>query len=128
MKIKDRYKPYNFSESKCHVVTINVKEGGVLKIESKLPLHLEKLTGIYITCNAVSEKRVLGYITITLNEGVLKTAQLPILNSRFIKHHSHPIPINELIKRNSIMQGYLYFIMTSSEPFTVKIYLHYQKL
>lgn len=79
----------------------------ILKIEETLPSEIEKLTGIYITCNARSKEKVIGYITILFNEGVLKTVQLPILNSNQIKHHSHPLPLNEIIKSNSIMQGYM---------------------
>lgn len=127
MKIKDRYKPYNFSKSKCHVISFDVNSELVLKIEEKLPLQIEKLTGIYITCNALSRDNVIGYITITFNEGILKTVQLPILNSNNITHHSHPIPLNETIKSNSMMQGYLYFRKQNKRRFTVKIYLHYEK-
>lgn len=127
MKTKIPYKPYNFSKGKCHVVSINLKTDGIFKIEEKLPLHLEKLTGIYISCNSVATDRVLGYMTIMFNEGVLKTAQLPILNSRLIKDHSHPIPLNETIKSNSIMQGYLYIITGIDQPFTLKVYLHYEQ-
>lgn len=127
MKIKDIYKPYNFSDSNCYVVTYNVTTEQVLKIEDKLPLQIENLTGVYITCNAQSKEKVIGYITIMFNEGILKTVQLPILNSNIIKHHSHPIPLNETIKSNSVMQGFLYFRITSRTPFTVKIYLHYKR-
>lgn len=127
MKIKDIYKPYNFSDSNCYVVSYNVNTEQVLKIEDKLPLQIENLTGIYITCNAQSKENVIGYITVTFNEGILKAVQLPILNSNNIKHHSHPIPLNETIKSNSIMQGYLYFRVKTKTPFTVKIYLHYKK-
>jgi hypothetical protein len=127
MKIKDLYKPYNFSDSNCYVVSYNVNTEQVLKIEDKLPLQIENLTGIYITCNAQSKEKVIGYITVTFNEGILKTVQLPILNSNNIKHYSHPIPLNETIKSNSIMQGYLYFRVRTKTPFTVKIYLHYKK-
>jgi hypothetical protein len=127
MKIKDTYKPYNFSKSKCHVIKFDVRAEPILKIEEKLPLHIEKLTGIYITCNALSREHVIGYITVMFNEGILKTTQLPILNSAFIRHHSHPIPLNEIIKSNSMMLGYLYFRIRSERPYTVKIYLHYEQ-
>lgn len=127
MKIKELYKPYNFSESSCYVVSYDVNFDQILKIEDKLPLQIENLTGIYITCNAPSKENVIGYITVMFNEGILKTVQLPILNSNNIKHHSHPIPLNETIKSNSIMQGYLYFRVRTKRPFTVKIYLHYKK-
>lgn len=127
MNIKEAYQPYNFSKSKCHVIKFDVNNEPILKIEEKLPLHVQQLTGVYITCNAETRERVIGYITVMFNEGILKTFQLPILNSSQIKHHSHPIPLNETIKSNSIMQGYLYFRVRTKMPFTVKIYLHYQR-
>lgn len=127
MKIKELYKPFNFSESNCYVICYNVNADQILKIEDKLPLQIKRLTGIYITCNARTREKVIGYITVMFNEGVLKTMQLPILNSNNIKHHSHPIPLNECIKSNSIMHGYLYFRVRIKRSFTVKIYLHYEK-
>ena len=128
MKLKDRYKPYNFSDSNCYVVSYNVSREQVLKIEDKLPLQIKRLTGVYITCNARTGAKVIGYITLTFNEGILKTVQLPILNSEKITHHSHPIPLNEPIKSNSIMQGYLFLTARSKVPYTIKIYLHYAKI
>lgn len=129
MNIKEAYKPYNFSKSKVHVVKFDVRNEPILKIEEKLPLHVQQLTGIYITCNATETKeKVIGYITVMFNEGILKTVQLPILNSSQIKHHSHPISLNETIKSNSIMQGYLYFRLRTKMPFIVKIYLHYERV
>jgi hypothetical protein len=127
MKIKDLYKPYNFSKSNCYVISYDVNGEPILKIEEKLPLQIEKLTGIYITCNSLSRENVIGYITVMFNEGILKTVQLPILNSNNITHHSHPIPLNETIKSNSIMQGYLFFRKKTKRQFTVKIYLHYDR-
>lgn len=127
MKIKEIYQPYNFSKGKCYVINVDVIRNTILKIQETLPLQIEKLTGIYITCNARTKERVIGYITIQFNEGVLKTVQLPILNSNLIKHHSHPIPLNETIKSNSIMQGFMFFRIVTRRPYTVKIYLHYER-
>lgn len=129
MKINERYRPYDFSKSKCYVIKFDVLHNeSILKIEEKLPLHVQQLTGIYITCNVTDVKeRVIGFVTIMFNEGVLKTVQLPILNTNQIKHHSHPIPLNECIKSNSIMQGYFAFYVRTKRPYTVKIYLHYER-
>jgi len=126
MNLMDAYKPYDFSKSKCHVVSIDTFGEQALKVEEKLPLHIRRLKGIHITCNSELEDRVIGYVTLQFNEGILKTAQLPILNSQMIKDHSNPIPINEEIKCNGLMLGYMYFLRKNKLTHSVKIYLHYE--
>jgi hypothetical protein len=128
MNIDNIYKPYNYSQYSVYVVQIEIANAAVTKIEQQLPLHIKKLTGIYITCNSNTKERVIGYITLNFNDGILKTVQLPIINCRYIQHHSHPLPINETLNTNSNFQGYFYSRITPKAPFKLSIYLHYEKM
>lgn len=127
MNIAETYKPFNFSTYGVYVIKTEITHTAVTKIEDTLPLHIKTIKGIYITCSADSIEKVLGYITLNFNEGILKNVQLPVMNSKIIKHQAHPIPLNESIKSNSIMQGYFFSRIQTKNVFTVKIYLHYEK-
>lgn len=127
MSIDKIYKPFNFSELGVYVIKKEITHTGATKIEDTLPLHIRVLKGICFTSNPYSKEKVSGFITLNFNEGILKNVQLPVMNSNVITHHSHPIPINEQIKSNSIMQGYFFANNAIKFPYTVSIYLHYKK-
>lgn len=124
--IKDRYKPYNFSSSRCHVVELIISQAGVTRIEAKLPSYIKTLTGIYISCKTDRPEKVTGLINIFFNEGAQKSLKLSVLNTKVLKHSSHHLPLNQEIKSNSSIQGYYLDTMNVGFPYTIKIYLHYK--
>ncbi|HWY11794.1 MAG TPA: hypothetical protein VN026_10740 [Bacteroidia bacterium] len=129
MDIKEKYKPYNFSATKCFVIELGVIANGTYKIEKKLPVEIKTLKGIYVTCSAVTTQKIVGIVNLFFNEGSLKNFGMGVMNSKLINDHSNPIPINEEIKPNSTMQGvYYHRPIVDSYPFTIKIYLHYDEV
>ena len=127
MKIDEIYKPFDYSQYGVYVIKTDITAAGVFKIEDTLPLHIKQIRGIYFTCNSRSAERVIGYISLNFNEGILKNVLLPVINNNTIRHNGHAIPLNETVKSNSIVQGYFYNRVATKRPFTVKIYLHYEK-
>jgi len=124
--IKDRYKPYNFSSSRCHVIELIISGTGVTRIEAKLPSYIKTLTGIYISCHTDSPQKVTGFINVFFNEGAQKSLKLSVLNTKVIKHSSHPLPLYQDIKSNSSIQGFYLDALETNFPYTIKIYLHYK--
>jgi hypothetical protein len=124
--IKDRYKPYNFSSSRCHVIELIISGTGVTRIEAKLPSYIKTLTGIYISCHTNSPQKVTGFINVFFNEGAQKSLKLSVLNTKVIKHSSHPLPIHQELINHSTIQGYYLDTLGAGFPYTVKIYLHYK--
>src|SRR5579872_4979144 len=129
MDIKERYKPYNFSSTKCHVITLTVQTGGIGNIEEKLPLHIACIKGIYVSVNISPVQLAKGLIFLTLNEGINKNCQLPIINTKRFGDCSHPLPLNEAIGTNAVLYGYYLTISAGSKPVsgTITIYLHYEE-
>ena len=127
MNIENTYKPFNYSSSSVYVIPFIIPSFGVFKLEDKLPLQIKILTGIYITSSVQDKRQVIGFITLNFNEGILKPIQLPLWNTSTIRHHSRPIPLNETIKTNSMMQGYCISQIATKTAFSLKIYLHYLK-
>jgi hypothetical protein len=129
MKISDKYKPYNYSKAKCFVVTLNITADGNYKVESKLPKQMKVIKGLYVTSSAdAGQEKIVGLLNLMFNEGILKNFQLPVTNTKLVRHHSHPIPLNEEVKPNSTLMGvYYHRPVISSYPFTIKIYLHYEE-
>jgi hypothetical protein len=127
MSIENIYKPFNYSEYGVYVIKVTIPKKGVFKIEDTLPLHIKLLKGIYFTCNVQSAEKVVGHIRLNLNEGILKNVQLPIMNTSVIRHTAYPIPLNETLKSNSLLQGYFINHISTKQIFTLKIYLHYEK-
>lgn len=127
--IKERYKPFNFSLTKCFIVTIVVTPTGIAKVESKLPKQMKVLKGIYTTTTANADEMFVGTINLWFNEGITKTISLPVMNTRGLLDRSHPLPLNEEMKPNSTMQG-IYFNRGTIHgfPYVVKIYLHYEEV
>lgn len=126
--IKERYKPYNFSATKCFVITIKVTPTGIAKVESKLPKQMKTLKGIYVTTTANADEMLVGTLNLWFNEGIFKTISLHVMNTRGLTDRSHPLPLNEEMKPNSTMQG-VYFNRGTIHgfPYLVKIYLHYEE-
>lgn len=126
--IKDRFAPYNFSATKCFIVTVLVTPSRVAKIESKLPKQALNIKGIYATTNAFAEETLIGKMNLWFNEGIFKSVSIPVLNTRLIRHHSQPILLNEGMKPNGTMQGIYYNLSTPLIfPYLVKIYIHYEE-
>lgn len=126
--IKDSYVPYNFSNTKCFVVTLAVTPTGICKLESKLPLQAKVLKGVYATTNAIAEELLIGTVNLWFNEGIFKSVSIPVMNTRILKHNSHPMPLKEEMEPNSTMQG-IYFNRTTALafPYLVRIYVHYEE-
>ncbi len=128
MKIADTYKPYNFSSTKCYVFQVTVASGKfIVKIENKLPLHFGVLKGLYFTCNSLSTEKVVGYISLFLNEGIFKSIQTAVINTNRIRHQAHPIPFDEEVKTSAYIQGFFFNRDPSLTDFTITIYLHYEE-
>ena len=127
MTIDKIYQPFDYSKYGVYVIKTDITAMGVFKIEDTLPLHIKQIRGIYFTCNARTKERVVGYISLNFNEGILKNVLLPVINSNIIRHNAHAIPLNEAVKSNSIVQGYFYCRVKTKIGFTVKIYLHFDK-
>lgn len=126
--IKERYKPYNFSKTRCLVITLLVPSNSNYKVERKLPKQIKTLVGIYVSTTANADEMLVGTINLWFNEGIFKSISIPVMNTRGLTDRSHPIPLNEEMKPNSTMQG-VYFNRGTIHgfPYTVKIYLHYQE-
>lgn len=129
--IADRYRPYNFSSSRCHVIELIISEYYVTRIEVKLPVYIKTVTGVYVTCKVETNKKEAGQINIFFNEGSDKAVSLPVLNTNAIKHNSHPVPLNVEVKPNSTIQGfYLNHLEDVKDAgfglYKLKIYLHYK--
>jgi len=134
MDIKEKYRPYNFSSTKCYIITLKFKVPGlglpgIFGIEEKLPLDIGILKGVYITVNSNSLFKIVGGVSLNFNESELKSWAIPLYNTKLLKETSHPVPLNEEIKSNSIMQGF-YVIRNSGGDAgikgNIKIYLHYE--
>jgi hypothetical protein len=128
MKIRDRYKPYDYSKTKCFVVTLNITANGAYKVDKKLPKQMKVIKGLYVTTSVADKEAVIGMLHLMLNEGILKNFQMPVMNTRLMQHHSHPIPLSEEVKPNSTLMGvYYHRQVVTAYPFTIKIYLHYEE-
>lgn len=125
MNIKERYRPYNFSSTKVHVIKLTVPVGGIGNIEEKLPEHIARIKGIFVSSNVTPVAKVKGWIFLTLNEGIFKNYQLPILNTAKLQDCSHPMPLNEEIKTNAVLYGYFGVLLPAKG--TLTIYLHYEE-
>jgi len=128
MNIKERYRPYNFSSTRCHVIVLDFSNAGFFGIEEKLPLDIEILKGIYITAKCNIPFQTIGGISLNFNEGAIKAFQMVIPNTKALRDTSHPVPVNEEIFSNSIMQGF--YVIPGNGSFIpagyIKIYLHYK--
>lgn len=129
MNIKDRYIPYNFSATKCFIVTVVITPTGIAKVESKLPKQMKVIKGIYTTTTANADEMFVGTLNLWFNEGIGKSISIPVMNSRGLTDRSHPMPLNEEMKPNSSIQG-IYFNRGTIHgyPYIVKIYLHYEEI
>lgn len=122
------YIPYNFSETKCHVIKLNIPINGIGNIEEKLPAHIGCIKGIFVSCNILPPGKgwFLGGIFLTLNEGILKNFQLPLINTARQKDCSLPLELNEDVPGNSVLYGY-YVLPKTPVKGTITIYLHYEE-
>jgi hypothetical protein len=128
-KLANIFKPYNFSENPCHIITFQVLAFGFTKIEVKLPNYVQQLTGIFASINYPAiQPKIAGYFTLNFNGNALQAFQMPIVKTTFLKEVSTPYELNEALKPNSFMQGYYYDAtgVPNNYPYTVTLYLHYK--
>jgi hypothetical protein len=127
INIKDRYKPFNFSTYKCHVIEMEISQG-VNKIEAILPAAIKIIRGIYVTNNFKSDTiHWIGIISLFFDEGAIKNLQMPVINSKRIRHNSHPIPMYQEIKKGSTLEGYYLDVANYDFTYSLKIYIHYEE-
>lgn len=125
-KLSEIYKPYNFSSTKCFIITLNIVTTGYYKIEQRLPEEMKTLKGVFVSPSGSTRFKQLGFVTFGINEGRIKCFQQAVIDITKISDCSVPFPLNEPVKNNSLMQGYYYDNGRSNiYPYSLKIYLHY---
>jgi hypothetical protein len=136
--VEQLYEPYDFSATRCYVFTLEVGTKGYLKIEHKIPAYVRHLKGIFITAYVTNGKGqtnsfkqiplVAGFITLNFNGQSLKCFQYGIPQTIYLVDCSKPLPYEELINRNSFVQGYFINSTTflpTKYAYKLSIYLHY---
>lgn len=126
--IEDIFKPYNFSETRCYVIALQVEKNGFLKIEHKIPSYVKELKGIFVSTNCTTNPTHLdGLISLNFNGQSFKSYQSFIYKINHLDDCSHPQPFDDTLLPNSFMQGFYYDLtQTKTYPYTLSIYLHYQ--
>lgn len=137
--IEDMYMPYNFSENKTYVFTLNLSEDIYTNILHKLPSYIKTVSGIFVSgISKEREKRFLGIISLCFNGLAYKTFRVPVYDVKYIKDCSQPFPLCEGLRSNSFLQGY--FLNADAvvertakrsegsgkDSNTIKIYIHYR--
>lgn len=127
MLLTDQYKSYNFSSTKCFVITIQAEP--IKLIEAKLPPVAKKLKGIFITARCNSLEKLIGTINLNFNDGALKPYNLPVINSLTELKNTVPIAFDEDLKAHSNVTGYYRDFGTGALSPTsslyISIYVHY---
>lgn len=128
MDLAKHYQPFSFSSTGCHIVVVTINGYGVTKIEEKLPLEIKRLKGIFVTARVNEKYRKLGRISLSFNGGSLNPFQQAVINTDLLSDCSRPVPLGEILKSNSIMQGFFYADrIETAFPYKIKIYLHYER-
>jgi hypothetical protein len=127
MSITKIYEPFNFSQYAVYVHTQTISHSGISKLEQTLPDCIKTVKGIYISANPDTSDKLAGYITLNFNEGILKSVQAPVINSKVLHDQSHALPLNETIKAGGKLQGYYFSYAFGNFPYKVSIYIHYDK-
>ncbi|OFY86581.1 MAG: hypothetical protein A3F72_08885 [Bacteroidetes bacterium RIFCSPLOWO2_12_FULL_35_15] len=140
--IEQYYEPYNFSATRCYVFTLDIGVKGFLRIEHKLPAYVRNLKEIFVSVSPKNKRVgvdymkasvpktpiVAGFITLNFNGQSLKCFQCAVLQTLYLNDCSNPLPFNELINRNSFIQGFFIQNTTFIESrfsYRISIYLHY---
>jgi hypothetical protein len=126
MNLLEKYKPFDFSSTRCFVVKFDLSKNGTFGIDVRLPYDAAVLKGILITAKYQGATHMPGFVSLMFNEGAFKTATLPILNTYRIGQCLDPLPVCEVLKPNSVMQGLYTLPGSKSFPGYMKIYLHYE--
>lgn len=124
MKLLDQYKPYNFSSTKCFVISFQV-DNTIKKIEAKLPPIAKKLKGVFISARCNSTAKLIGTINLNFNDGALKPYNLPVINSSGELKNTQPIPFDEDLKPHSNVTGYYRDFGLVSSVLFISVYIHY---
>ncbi len=126
--IIDQYKPYNFSSTKCFVITFQV-DSPIKKIEAKLPPTAKKLRGVFISARCNTAAKLIGSINLNFNDGALKPYNLPVINSGSALKNTQPIAFDEAIKQHSYLTGYYRDFgvgaISGGSVLFITIYIHY---
>ena len=128
MLLTEQYKPYNFSSTKCFVITFKAET--IKKIEAKLPPTARRLRGIFISARCNSTEKLIGTINLNFNDGALKPYNLPVINSMDELKNTVPISFDEEVKPHSYVTGYYRdFGVGAIDPpnseLYISIYVHY---
>ena len=127
-KLREIYKPYDFSDGKCFIVIVNPNRNGYFKIEQQLPTEMKIITGIFVSMSGFTFSTKSGYLSLSVNDGASNCFQQATID--YTENHdcSQPFPMHEVIKSGSLLQGY--YLESSSAPviysYILKIYLHYR--
>lgn len=128
MKLTDQYKTYNFSSTKCFVISFEV-DNDIKKIEVKLPPVARKLKGVFVSARCNVAAKLIGTINLNFNDGALKPYNLPVINSNTPLKNTLPIRFDEELKPHSYVTGYYRDFgsgaMTSGSSLFISIYFHY---
>lgn len=126
MDVFDQYRPYNFSATKCFIITIPIN-ALVTRIDAKLPNMIKQIRGVYVSVRSKSATRVAGLVSLTFNEGALFPISIPAINSSYDLLNTQPVKLEENIKPNSSVIGYYrdFGSIISGHAAQIKVYLHY---
>lgn len=126
--IENIFIPYNFSATRCYVISQPVNINGYLKLEHKMPGFIKNINGIFISISCpTSQTKIAGFITLNFNGQALKSFQSSVIRTGLLKDCSHPTRFDETLIPNSLMQGFYYDVTNSIMifPYELSIYIHY---
>lgn len=127
MLLIDQYKPYNFSSSRCFVITFEAEP--IKKIETKLPPVAKRLKGVFVSARCNSLASLIGTINLNFNDGALKPYNVPVINSLVDLKNTVPIAFEEDLKPHSTVTGYYRDFgtgaLSSNSQLFISIYVHY---
>ncbi len=127
MLMIEQYTPYNFSSTKCFVISFEAE--AIKKIEAKLPPIAKRLKGVFISARCNSIFKLIGTINLNFNDGVLKPYNLPVINSLQQLKNTQPIVFDEELKPHSNVTGYYRDFGTGAigegSRLYISVYIHY---
>ncbi|MGZ4037246.1 MAG: hypothetical protein ACXVPQ_05415 [Bacteroidia bacterium] len=129
--IDDIHKPYDYSALRFYVMALTVSGPGLTKIDEKIPGYVQNLKGVFVSVGCLtSAGKITGYLSVNFNGSAIKVLQLPVIRTNLLKDCSRPLPLNETIRPNSLLQGYYYDQTNGSAgyPYSLKIYLDYEPI
>lgn len=121
------YEPYNFSETRCYTIQLEVTKEGFMKIEHKLPSFIKELRGVFVSTTCVdSQGHLSGLLSMNFNGQAFKSFQCFVYKNNHLEDCSHPFPFKDTIMPNSFLQGFYYdFTNSLNLPYKLTVYIHY---